>query len=76
MSSLFEFKMIVAVSVVKSIDKFVIYLTFMTLFRREVIIRDVTLPKFGLMPTNPEIWANSNQTLVCLLNFTIFIKSK
>ena len=34
MSSLFEFKMIVAISVVKSIDKFVIYLTFMTISKR------------------------------------------
>ena len=53
MSSLFEFKMIVVVSVVKSIDKFVIYLTFMTLFRREVIIRDVNTPKIWVDAYQP-----------------------
>ena len=53
MSSLFEFKMIVAVSVAKSIDKFVIYMTFMTLFRREVIIRDVNTPKIWVDAYQP-----------------------
>ena len=37
-SSLFEFKMIVFVGVVESIDEFVICLTFITLFLREVTI--------------------------------------
>ena len=38
MSSLLEFQMILVVSVVESIDKFVIYLTFKILFLREVIL--------------------------------------
>ena len=59
MSSLVEFKMIVAVGVLESIDKFDIYLTFMTLFLREVILRVIDTFK------NPKIWANNNQTLLC-----------
>ena len=59
MGSLLEFKMMVVVGVLESIDKFDIYLTFMTLFLREVILRVVDTFK------NPKIWANNNQTLLC-----------